>query len=777
MPTILKIILDASQAEKELEAFKAKLESLRKLETNAKNVSQNTGPSPVTTGIPKPETNAKNVSQNTGTSQRTTNLPKPETNAKSVSQNAETSKSAADVTKVSEKIQALPKEKTITVKAETKGADTAIVKTGKEMKNITIPAETFGTKAKSAFKNVWKELSDGEGLLKNLTGALKGVLSPIGAIALGFAALGKLAADIWNRMTLSAAEYLEQTSRAADAAGKKREKLQEAQSRELQYLASLRELASQEQLSNNAKQEAGVLLDLLSAKYGDLGVEIDKAGNRLTGFDKAQEKVLSKMRRDRIAAGEREYSILQDQAFAQAQYAVTGMIPGEETLNQFGITLRGANGAKGITADLMRNTPLENQLGFARHMMLEESKTQDEMDRWGKVVEILERMIERRKELNALDKSGFANDQERAEAYRANAALDTSVKQNREQAEIRKADRDFAAERDPEEKLANREKLISGELENQKRLREEIAIAERKSQQGDFENQRVAAKKRMLELTLQLQESEEKIAGWSEQIAQIKRQTAQQIEDAKENVRLQKLLVSGKYEEYELEKLKLEARQQGRILTDEDAKTLQKQLEAQRSLATQKRLSESADELKIQRAILNAEYEKAEALRLQLEQKKENRKYSAAELAEIKKQNAERQNLEIGKSLQDQAYNARYAAMRQAGLGREAEQEKALRDAESIKRAELTPAETALVKQLADLNYTMQNPGRTALDTIGGAGIKTNSLTARGGFASGGVAPDQDRINRAIEGHNRRIAGQMENALRLMDDIKKCLTG
>lgn len=175
----------------------------------------------------------------------------------------------------------------------------------------------------------------------------------------------------------------------------------------------------------------------------------------------------------------------------------------------------------------MRNAPLEKQQEFARHMMLEESRTPEEMERWSKVIEVLERMIERRKELNSLDKTGFASDQERTEAYRANTTLGISVKQYREQAGIRNADREFASERDPAAKMANREKLIAGELENQKRLREEIAKAERKSQQGDFESQRVAAKKRMLELTLQLQESEEKVAGWSEQIAQIKRQTAQ----------------------------------------------------------------------------------------------------------------------------------------------------------------------------------------------------------------------------------------------------------
>ena len=260
MPTVLKIELDASKAERDLAQFRSKVESLKTQESR-------------------------------------------------------------------------PAEKTISVKVETKGATAAIARTGKELKAATVPAETFRTRASAAFRNVWKDLSDGEGLVKNLTGALKGVLSPVGAIGLGMAALGKIAVDVWDRMTLSAAEYLERSGRAADVAEKKREKLQAEQAQELRHLAALRELASQETLSNTAKQEAGVLLDQLSAKYGSLGVAIDKTGNRLTGFDKAQEKILSKMRRDRIAAGEETYSRLQDKAFAQVQYAVTGMTPGEETRN------------------------------------------------------------------------------------------------------------------------------------------------------------------------------------------------------------------------------------------------------------------------------------------------------------------------------------------------------------------------------------------------------------------------------------------------------------
>ena len=661
MPTVLKIELDASKAERDLAQFRAKVEALKTLESQ---------PAAKAGGAPA-------GAARTG---------------------------AAEAQKLAEKVQTLPAEKTISVKVETKSATAAIAKTGKELKNMTIPAETFRTRASAAFKNVWKELSDGEGLVKNLTGALKGVLSPVGAIGLGMAALGKIAVDVWDRMTLSAAEYLERSGRAADVAEKKREKLQAEQAQELRHLAALRELASQETLSNTAKQEAGVLLDQLSAKYGSLGVAIDKTGNRLTGFDKAQEKILSKMRRARIAAGEETYSRLQDKAFAQVQYAVTGMTPGEETLNKFGLSLRGAQSAKRTAAEVMRSQPLEKQLEFARHMMTDESRTQEEMDRWGKAVDVLEQMVERRKELKALERTGFASEEERANAYRENAALDASVRRNGEQAVQTASDRAFAAERDPEGKIANREKLIAGELEKQKRLHEEIAKAERQTKRGDFENQRLAAKKRMLELTLQLQESEGKIAGWSEQIAQIKNQTAQRQLDAK------------------------------------------------------RQLDESREVLAIQQALVKGEYDKAEALRLQLEQRKAGRQYSASELAEIKKQNAERQSLNLQRGMQDQAWGSYIDILKRTGNGKQAEMETALRNAERTKGGKLTNEETELVKRLTELTHSL---GSARGASLGDTSIRTNELTARGGFAGGVRLPEAERYNEAMLSSSKRIEGYL----------------
>ena len=383
---------------------------------------------------------------------------------------------------------------------------------------------------------------------------------------------------------------------------------------------------------------------------------------------------------------------------------MTGMTPGEETLNKFGLSLRGAQSAKQTAAEVMRSQPLEKQLEFARHMMTDESRTQEEMDRWGKAVDVLEQMVERRKELKALERTGFASEEERANAYRENAALDASVRRNGEQAVQRASDRAFAAERDPEGKIANREKLIAGELEKQKRLHEEIAKAERQTKRGDFENQRLAAKKRMLELTLQLQESEGKIAGWSEQIAQIKNQTAQRQLDAK------------------------------------------------------RQLDESREELAIQQALVKGEYDKAEALRLQLEQRKAGRQYSASELAEIKKQNAERQSLNLQRGMQDQAWGSYIDILKRTGNGKQAEMETALRNAERTKGGKLTNEETELVKRLTELTHSL---GSARGASLGDTSIRTNELTARGGFAGGVRLPEAERYNEAMLSSSKRIEGYL----------------
>ena len=251
-----------------------------------------------------------------------------------------------------------------------------------------------------------------------------------------------------------------------------------------------------------------------------------------------------------------------------------------------------------------------------------------------------------------------------------------------------------------------------------------------------------------------------------------------QLRDEQRKLEYLKLINEGRIKEANALKLINEAKKQGMELEKSDAEWIaERQGKVRMDTYYETEMDSLATKKREQELINQGLDEEAEKLRLIMELEKQGAEVSDDQVEKIMRERRELKSLQLAGGLRDQAENLRYSLMRQSGQGREAEREKALRDAEKTKGAKLSDEERQLVARLAELNYNMQNPGRTALDSIAGLTVRSNSLTARGGFASGGVAPDQDRINRAIEGHNRRIAGQMENALRLMDDIKKCLTG
>ena len=251
-----------------------------------------------------------------------------------------------------------------------------------------------------------------------------------------------------------------------------------------------------------------------------------------------------------------------------------------------------------------------------------------------------------------------------------------------------------------------------------------------------------------------------------------------QLRDEQRKLEYLKLINEGRIKEANALKLINEAKKQGMELEKSDAEWIaERQGKVRMDTYYETEMDSLATKKREQELINQGLDEEAEKLRLIMELEKQGAEVSDDQVEKIMRERRELKSLQLAGGLRDQAENLRYSLMRQSGQGREAEREKALRDAEKTKGAKLSDEERQLVARLAELNYNMQNPGRTALDSIAGLTVRSNSLTARGGFASGGVAPDQDQINRAIEGHNRRIAGQMENALRLMDDIKKCLTG
>lgn len=97
--------------------------------------------------------------------------------------------------------------------------------------------------------------------------------------------------------------------------------------------------------------------------------------------------------------------------------------------------------------------------------------------------------------------------------------------------------------------------------------------------------------------------------------------------------------------------------------------------------------------------------------------------------------------------------------------------EQALKDARAAKGADLTDEESEAVRKIAKLTYSMNN--RRENDP-GDLSIKTNSLTARGGFQGGAVAPDLERYNRITAENSRQTLARMRTLETNVAKILKC---
>lgn len=189
----------------------------------------------------------------------------------------------------------------------------------------------------------------------------------------------------------------------------------------------------------------------------------------------------------------------------------------------------------------------------------------------------------------------------------------------------------------------------------------------------------------------------------------------------------------------------------------------------------QKTLEQHTKELERQNEItqaeINGDLERANTLRLlndlkqmgididEEELQKNREKYDAL----IKQRELQRE-LNLNKSFQDQEKSLLAQAMRRVGLTKQAAYYEAVLNAERMKGAKLTEAETERVKKLVDIQFKINDPS-LKLD-LSGMGIKTNELTARGGFATGAVFTDKDKINSEIRNYAKRQAD-------LLNEIKE----
>lgn len=234
-----------------------------------------------------------------------------------------------------------------------------------------------------------------------------------------------------------------------------------------------------------------------------------------------------------------------------------------------------------------------------------------------------------------------------------------------------------------------------------------------------------------------------------------------QLKNEEQQLKYQQLINEGRVKEANALKLINDAKKQGMELEKSDAEWIAERQGRVRmdsyydnemdSLATKKREQE----------LINAGLdEEAEKLRIIMELEKQGAEVSDDKVDKIMHERRELKSMQLAYGLKEQAYGLQNQAMHKVGLGKEADEQKALRDAEKQKGAKLDENETALVKSIADLTYKM---GHETLPQLGDLSIKTNSLTSRGGFASGAVMPDKDAVNKAVARFNQTQCQLLEN--------------
>lgn len=633
-----------------------------------------------------------------------------------------------------------------TVREELEQTDASAQKTSGILSRL-IP-ESLRSKAAQAFGAVRSEMTKTQGGAGKFLESFLAGGGAIGLIVAGVASLGKIAATVYNNWIGGMKEAGELAQRNAASIRETAEANEQLRQKSDGYLSRLSELSSAEQLSNSNKAEARKLIADLAKSYGDLGVKLDETTGKLSGVDEAMVKKLQRDKDRRIAEMETELKQLQADNAAQAQVR-----------DNAGVKVWGRRGQTG---------------GFFKELSF--GGESDMKEAGQKIEENVKRMMELRRQLREQRRADPAAEY-RAKRQAENADLAEENQERNRSFEQRKSDDAFNAAQDVDAKIANRRQAIDAERNNRQRVEAEAALG---SAQTDYEKAQstgnrdgmLDAEKRILQAKQTILASDEKIYALEQQVEALTRQRAaayaKLTDQAQYELDYNKLIVAGEFEKAAALRLEKELKEQNLKLSEEEKKKILEQREALQKQDTAKQIAEAKEEVALQQLLVDGNYEAYEAEKLRLEMKRQGKKLTEEETQELLEQRKALKELNLRQNLQEQAYGLYGEAMTKAGRGREFEEQKALRDARKAKGGELSEEETAMVKQLSAISYAMANTRETSL---GDTSVKTNSLTARGGFAGGAKLPESDKINREIANTNKLQLEQMKQIATICEKL------
>lgn len=619
------------------------------------------------------------------------------------------------------------------------------------------PASGFVDRLKNAFSGLTSSISDTGMTLKMAMGKVLGFGSQIAIIAAGIASVVKivktLAIDnplqkLQDRAKDAAASF-DSLKSAAAAAETYRSKTDAA-------AQALAEFASKDKLSNLEKEKAVRLIKEMNQGYGNLGVSISEATGKLEGYTNALIKKLNADRERRL-----QENTSQQESARQAIEYYDEIIKSNWT-NDAGVT----NAAQ--TEKMKYQKELEDLIA-KRGELLRSDPVGDYLAERGVQAAGKQRDVEKSEKQFAQNRefAGMSRE-EKADALRKSIAeeqgkLDSlgDTLQYHEHIASQKGSTDTGKAKvlaANEKAIATREEILKSRQrlsDLQKQLDAfDAEDQNRRDEADDAYASGLTPVERAELLRSRLAAARKDVSGYRKELSDLDKPGYHGAADEERKLAIKEKIVQSeeriqnltkRVAEAETEAIRVEQEAQERVSSFLDAKT---------------------QDLEIARLEAAAEYEKADALRLQNELQAQNLSLSEKELETAKELAEARNAAALKSSLKDQSLDLLDAAKRKAGLDEEADTDRAIREAEKTKRGKLSAEEEDYVRKLTQLSRAVSGQEENPLSYTSDLSVRTNELTARGGFASGAVMPSVEQVN-------KNILSEIKNARDLLSRIQE----
>lgn len=636
------------------------------------------------------------------------------------------------------------------------------------------------------------------GVLKNLTEGIAGLMSPIGLVMAGVAALGTLAVKWWDKMNESLQEYKERIKILLGILQKQQKEREELNKKQNEQISILQKLASKQKLSNTEKILAMTIIQELTKRYGDLGISIDQVTGAIKGFDEAQKKIKAKQLDDRLTSIAKQRIILQRTAHSQASAMTNEIGHNANFLSGWQIFRYDTDKYKNLkearnmgfdvkfnpTHDLTytpgsRGTPgvwrktqisdeekrlrklwneggLEGKREFAKGMISRANGDKDQVKMYQELYETLDKLIKKRQQYDNLKKYGTTNVNDLVDEFHKESEKDADMVRQHNKKIHDAQDRMNKAKRDSDYKSLDTDvqRVIFLEKELNELKKERVTLAQ-KSKKSTEEYADI--QKRISDLIKQQNEAVKK--GNNQQTLVITQELLELAKKRNEISQKQKADIQAEQanleEQYKLELAIKELKQKSSDYYESSLEALTAEIQITKlklkGLNEQAQKQQLINELKLKGLMVDeAEVDKI------LEKRRQ--------LAKLNKQLEEQNRVQQKKEQYSVSGKSLYDKVQQRLNPFGYEYRKRLEEQQKKKGEALTKKQRNQIRKVVELEFKADKLLNTKID-LSGLQTLSNELASRGGFTSSVVEASKYDVNERIYQTQKSAENQLKMIL------------